>query len=233
MFDFIKSILPESSRETAHMKKIYLVLVFLIVSTHAAAAGKTKLDRLISADMIGLQRAYFEKIAGVAKRVSDRRRQYDIRGCLVTIVEDKDKTILSIELENISERCTFNAATIFLEGPAHKLTFGRLNDVNIGGGAKESCLGLCGNAAAPSYGLMVQTPHAMTFIEYDAEVSNSDTAWDAAERLRSQIEARFPGVELYGDYVGKTIPAKVFTEMWLKEFRHVRITSIRIGYNIF
>jgi hypothetical protein len=215
------------------MKKMYLLALLLILSSTATAAGKTKLDRLLSADMIGLQRAYFEKIAGVAKRISDKRRQYDIGGCLINIVEDTNKTILSIELENISERCTFDTANLFMQGPAHKLTFARLNDVNIGGGAKEACLGLCGNAAPPVYGLTVQTPHAMTLIEFDAEVSNTDASAHAAERLRQQLERRFPGVELYGDYLGKSIPAKVFTEMWLKEFQQVRITSIRFGYNIF
>ena len=120
------------------MKKMYLLALLLVLSSTAAAAGKTKLDRLLSADMIGLQRAYFEKIAGVAKRVSDKRRQYDIRGCLINIVEDTNKTILSIELENISERCTFDTANLFMQGPAHKLTFARLNDVNIGGGRKRS-----------------------------------------------------------------------------------------------
>ena len=215
------------------MKKLYLLALLLIVSNLASAAGKTKLDRLVSADMIGLQRAYFEKIAGVAKRVSDKHRQYDVGGCLVNILEDKDKTIVWIELENISERCTFNAASIFLNGPAHKLTFGQLNDVSINGGAKEVCLALCGNSVAPSYGLMVQTPHAMTSIEYDANVTHTDASLHAAERLRQQLEKRFPGVELYGDYLGKTIPAKVFTDLWLKEFRQVRITSIRFGYILF
>ena len=78
------------------MRKMYLLVALLILSSNAAAAGKTKLDRLLSADMIGLQRAYFEKIAGVAKRISDKRRQYDIGGCLISIVEDNNKTILSI-----------------------------------------------------------------------------------------------------------------------------------------
>ena len=73
----------------------------------------------------------------------------------------------------------------------------------------------------------------MTLIEFDAGVSNTDASAHAAERLRQQLERQFPGVELYGDYLGKSIPAKVFTEMWLKEFQHVRITSIRFGYNIF
>jgi hypothetical protein len=215
------------------MKRMYLLVALLIVSGNVAAAGKTKLDRLLSADMIGLQRAYFEKIAGVAKRISDKRRQYDIGGCLISIVEDNNKTISSIELENISERCTFDTANIFMQGPAHKLNFAQLNNVNIGGGAKEACLGMCGNAAPPVYGLKVQTPHAMTLIEFDADVSNTDASAHAAERLRLQLERKFPGVELHGDYLGKSIPAKVFTEMWLKEFQQVRITSIRFGYNIF
>ena len=215
------------------MKRLYLLAVLLIFSVHATGAGKTKLDRLVSADMIGLQRAYFEKIAGVAKRVSDNRRQYDISGCLVSIVEDKDRTILSIQLENISERCTFNAANIFLTGPAHQLTFGRLNDVSIRGGAKEACLGLCGTATAQGFGLMVQTPYAMTSIEFDAHVTQTEASLRAAERLRQQLEKRFPGVELGGDYLEKTIPVKVFTDLWMNEFRDVRITSIRFGYIIF
>lgn len=215
------------------MKTLYLSIVLLIFSVHATGAGKTKLDRLVSADMIGLQRAYFEKIAGVAQRVDDRRRQYDVGGCLINLVEDKDRTILSIQLENISARCTFNAANIFLKGPAHQLTFGQLHDVGIGGGAKEACLGLCGTETTQGYGLMVQTPYSMTSIEFDADVTQTEASLHAAERLRQQLEKQFPGVELGADYLGKTIPAKVFTDLWLNEFRQVRITSIRFGYIIF
>lgn len=215
------------------MKTLYLSIVLLIFSVHATGAGKTKLDRLVSADMIGLQRAYFEKIAGVAKRVDDRHRQYDISGCLVNIVEDKDRTILSIQLENISARCTFNAANIFLKGPAHQLTFGQLHDASIRGGAKEVCVGLCGTTTAQGYGLMVQTPYAMTSIEFDADVTQIEASLRAAERLGQQLEKRFPGVELGGDYLEKTIPVKVFTDLWMNEFRDVRITSIRFGYLIF
>jgi hypothetical protein len=80
---------------------------------------------------------------------------------------------------------------------------------------------------------MVQTPHAMTSIEYDANVTHTDASLHAAERLRQQLEKQFPGVELYGDYLGKTIPAKIFTDLWLREFRQVRITSIRFGYILF
>lgn len=215
------------------MKRLFLSVVFLIFSVHATGAGKTKLARLVSADMIGLQRAHFEKIAGVAKRVDDRRRQYDVGGCLINLVEDKDRTILSIQLESISERCTFNAANIFLKGPAHQLTFGQLHDVSIRGSAKEVCLGLCGTTTAQGYGLMVQTPYAMTSIEYDADVTQTEASLHAAERLRQQLENRFPGVELGADYLGKTIPVKVFTDLWLNEFRDVRITSIQFGYIIF
>lgn len=212
-------------------KALFFVLVAAI-SINTAAAGKTKLDRLINADMLGTQRAYFEKIAGVAKRVHGQYRQYDIGGCLVGVTEDKTQAISSIQLENLSARCSFDASGIFLQGPAHKLTFGQLNDTNIGGGAKESCFGLCGNAIEPSYGLEVQTPRAMNMIEYDASVGYNNESAPAVERLESRLQKRYPGVELFGDYLGKKIPRKAFTEMWLNEFRNVRITSIRFGYNI-
>lgn len=214
------------------MKPACLLAALLCCVGTATAAGKTTLNRLMSADMIGLQRAYFEKIAGPAKRISDSYRQYDIRGCLVSIVEDNNKSIVSIELENLSGRCTFDAATIFLRGPAHQLTFARLQAVSIGGGAKASCLPPCGDDVAPRYGLTVRTPDAMTAIEYDAGVTNTDAAMLAAGRLREKLEMRFPGAEVRGDYLGKTIPAGVFTDMWLTEFGALRITSIRIGYNM-
>jgi hypothetical protein len=214
------------------MVKGILFALLVISSVNAGAAGQAKLNRLLSAEMLGVQRAYFEQISGVAKRVMDTYRQYDIGGCFVGIVEDKQQSILSIELEKISERCTFDAAKIFLEGPAHKLTFAKLNQVSIGGGAKQACLGLCGNAADPSFGLIVETPRALANIEYDAEVSYNDASEAAARRLQSKLEKRYPGVELDGDYLGKAIPSDIFTEMWLKEFRNVRITSIRFGYDI-
>ena len=214
------------------MQKTGLLVLVVALSMSVEAAAKSKLDRLMNADMLGTQRAYLEKIAGVAKRVNGAYRQYDIGGCLVGVTEDKTQTISSIQLENVSARCSFDSAGIFLQGPAHKLTFGRLNEMNIGGGAIESCFGLCGNAIEPSYGLAVQTPHVMNFIEYDASVGYNNESGAAAQRLESKLQKRYPGVELYGEYLGKQIPKKAYTEMWLNEFRNVRITSIRFGYNI-
>ncbi len=185
----------------------------------------------MTAEMIGVQRSYFEQISGLAKRVNGNYREYDVGGCVVSISEDKKQAISSIALGNISSDCTFNAEKIYLKGPAHKLTFAKLNEVGNGSGAFEVCLEThCGNLADPVYALAVETPRAMTNIGFTATVEYTDESGEAAWRLKKNIEKRFPGVELYGDYLGKKIPENIYTEMWLKEFGNVHITSIRFGY---
>ena len=214
------------------MRKVWLFAALVICSLDSIAAGKTKLDRLLTAEMLGVQRDYFEQISGIAKRVSGNYREYDIGGCIVSITEDKQRSISSIALANLSPRCTFDASKIYLDGPAHKLTFNKLNEMNIGGGARESCFGLCGNAIEPDYGLDVQTPHVMNFIEYSASVGYSKESAPAVESLQAKLQKRFPGVELYGDYLGTKIPKKIYNEMWMKEFGNVRINSIQFGHQI-
>lgn len=213
-----------------HKSRILIAVALTLMSGPGAA--KSKLDRLFSAHMLGAQRTYFEKTAGISKRVSGKDRQYDIGGCLINVVEDTTQSIISIELENISKKCSFDSANIFLYGPIHKITFSSLQAMNIGGGAKEACLGFCGNSADPTYGLLVETPRSMTGIEFDAEVTYNNSSATAANRLRKVLEKRLPGIDLSGDYLHTKIPEKVFTELWIKEFGRVRITSIRIGYNI-
>lgn len=213
-----------------HKYMIFISVALSLVSGPSTA--RSKLDRLISADMLGVHRAYFEKKAGIAKRVSGKERQYDVDGCLINVIEDTTQSIISIELENISRKCSFDSGNIFLNGPIHKITFSSLQAVNIGGGAKEACLGFCGNAADPAYGLLVETPRSMTSIEFDAEVIYNNSSAAAADRLQKVLEKRLPGIELSGDYLGTKIPEKVYTELWIKEFGRVRITSIRFGYSI-
>jgi len=213
-----------------HKCMILIAVVLSIVSGPSAA--RSKLDRLISADMLGVQRAYFEKKAGIAKRVSGKERQYDVGGCLINIVEDSNQSIVSIELENISKNCSFDSASVFLNGPVHKITFSSLQAVNVGGGAKEACLGFCGNSADPTYGLLVETPRSMTGIEFDADVAYNKSSSAAADRLQKILEKCLPGIDLFGDYLGTKIPEKIYSELWINEFSRVRITSIRFGYNI-
>lgn len=214
------------------MSKALFIFLSLLASFSVHAAEKTKLDRLLSADMLSAQRAYFESIAGVAKYVQGKTRKYDVDGCMVGIKENKDYEIISIELENISSACTFDTAKIYLQGPAHRLTFGALSAMGIASTARESCFESCGNAADPTYGLGVEMPRARGSIEVDAGVDYNDESGKAADRLHSRLKNRYPRAELFGDFLGKSIPKTDYSTIWLVEFRSVRITSIKFGYGI-
>jgi len=209
-----------------------LFIVLFSMPFMALASTKDRLDKLMHHDMLGVQRAYFETIAGVAKRVNKNKRNYDINGCQIWITEDKDLNVTSIELLNISNKCTFNSSNIFLNGPGHVLTFGHINDYSFQAKSVESCFVSCGNAADPTYGRYFSAPRYMNFIEFYAEVTWSQRSLPAITKLNQELYRKFPNVDLSGYYLGKLIPQKIYDDAWINAFKNTRIERFRFGYNL-
>ena len=76
------------------MKIIYLLATTLIFSSSAYGAENNKIKKIMNQEMIGVQRAYFEKITGVPKYVDRNYRSYDLDGCKISVKESKSKSIV-------------------------------------------------------------------------------------------------------------------------------------------
>ena len=72
------------------------------------ATVRKSLDNVMSPDTINIQRAFFEKTYGPAKRILGDVIEYEIGKCLIRIEYDKNNSITSVELANISKECNFN-----------------------------------------------------------------------------------------------------------------------------
>ena len=190
-------------------------------------------------EMIGVQRAYFEKITGTPKYVDRNYRSYDLDGCKISIKESKSKSIESISLENISNKCTFDANQIFLYGPAHKLTFNSLIEAGYQFRAMETCIDGCGNIAEPTYGIEVWGPHAIGFIQFQGEYSwsTSKSERDLADRAAENFLKKLRRILKTDSYVSyeeaiEKIGLEKYTDIFISEFKNVKITSITLGHNI-
>lgn len=93
-------------REKSAFLKIILAILASTISLSAFGAGNMKLNKIMSLEMIGVQRSFFERIAGTARYVDGALRTYEVGGCSVSISENPDRSVKSIGL-SLSERCTF------------------------------------------------------------------------------------------------------------------------------
>jgi hypothetical protein len=205
----------------------------------AHSAGNTRLDRIMTREMIGVQRSYFEKFTGTAKYANGDYRGYDLNGCEVWIKESKDKSITSISLQNLSSKCTFDASNIFLNGPAHKLTFGDLVEGTYFFSAMETCIDGCGNIRNPTYGVNVWGPGAIGELQFQGEYiwspieADRNLANRAVENFLNTMK-RILKTDTWVDYEDavKKLGLKKYTKIFISDFNKVKITSITFGYNI-
>jgi len=189
-----------------------------------------QLEQIMSSDTIGIQREYFEKKYGPAKRSFGNIWRYEIGACLVNIEYDQKNSINSVELENISKECNFNGKNINLTSMADKINYAELIDVAMEWNAKLSCYTMCGNAADPEYGAYIQTPRVYGFIEFDATTNYSEAA-DASDKVKEYFKKKYPNIDLIGDELG-TIPKEEYNKIWFEKFKNIKLTAIKFGYNL-
>ena len=214
------------------MKKILLIFLLAFCSAAFGQQNLKKLDLLMTAEMIGVQIGYIENIVGPAKRVLDKNRQYDVDGCVVNIMESKtDKSVASIELRDINNKCDFDTARILLDKNATKLNFEDVISNQTRWLPYLSCFNLCGNAVEPSYGAVIESPRARQSMNYSVTVNYNDSSNSAVDKFRHYLKTDFPEIEYWvGGYPDKSISIKVYSERWYEAFKNVKISSIKFGY---
>lgn len=185
----------------------------------------------MKSETLGIQKEFFEKEYGPAKKIlNSSTYQYQVNSCFLNVGYNKANSITSIELQNISKECTFDAKNIFLSGSAHELTYKKLISGAMDWDAKISCYEFCGNAADPTYGIYVETPRVTQFIEYDAE-SNYATASKSSELVREHFKVKYPNFQMSGIELGP-ISSKEYNQVWFNYFKDIQVTSIKFGYQL-
>ena len=231
------------------MKRIfYLLAIFLLLGCNktdekqvganssenkistAGNISTQQLEKIMSTDTIGIQREYFDKKYGPAKRSFGNIWNYEIGTCLVNIEYDQKNSINSVELENISKECNFNGKNINLSSMADKINYAELIDVAMEWNAKLSCYTMCGNAADPEYGAHIETARVYGNIEFDATTNYSE-AGDASDKVKEYFKKKYPNIDLIGNELG-TIPKEEYNKIWFEKFKNIKLTAIKFGYNL-
>jgi hypothetical protein len=188
------------------------------------------LEKIMNVDTLGIQREYFEKNYGPAKRSIGNSWQYEIEKCSIGIEYDSKNAINSVELQNISKKCTFNGKNINLTSMADKINYRELIEVAMDWHAKLSCYTMCGNAADPDYGAYVETPRVFGFLEFEA-TTNYPESEKASEEVKNYFKKKYPNIDLFGDDLGE-IPKEEYNKIWLEKFKDVKLSMIKFGYNL-
>jgi hypothetical protein len=192
--------------------------------------GTQQLEKIMRADTIGIQREFFEKNYGPAKRVFDKIRNYEIGVCSVNIEYDKTNAIVSVELENISKECNFDGEKIMLDSKADQINFGELIDSAMEWDADISCYTMCGNAIEPEFGAYIKTPRVRGYIEFKAATDYS-FAGKATDDVEKYFKDKYPNIDLIGGDLG-IIPKSEYNEVWYESFKDVKLTRIKFGYDL-
>lgn len=212
-------------------KSVTSILALGLATLSLGIQAKT-VQSLMSYESIGLQRAFFEKAYGLAKkRLYETSYLYVVKGCNVIVEFDADNGVKSIELTNLSNKCTFNTKSIFLDGPAHKLTYEKLISYSSIWEAQNSCYEDCGNALDPDYGALVELPRSSQFLVVKG-TSNYGIAGESSWAVLKELKASYPdlyfsGVECLDEEVKVT-----YNKVWFKHFKGHTLTSLWFGGSI-
>jgi hypothetical protein len=189
------------------------------------------LDSIMDSSTIGVQKEFFEKSYGIAKRnLYSSIYQYEIGKCFINVEYDEKNSISSIELENISKDCTFDTRNIFLSGKSHELTYADLIVGAMDWQADTSCYEFCGNAADPIYGIHVQMPRANQFIEFEA-FSSYLISTNAANNVVVFFKQKYPKFEMVGRDLGPINPQE-YNQIWIDNFKDLKLTTLKFGYQL-
>ena len=189
------------------------------------------LDAIMDSSTIGIQKEFFEKSYGVAKRnLYSSIYQYEIGKCFINVEYDKKNSIYSIELQNLSKDCTFDTGNIFLSGNAHELTYADMIAGAMDWQAHTSCYESCGNAADPIYGIHVQKPRVNQFIEFEA-FSSYMISTNAANNVEDFFKKKYPQFDMVGGDLGPINPQE-YNQIWIDNFKDIKLTTLKFGYQL-
>jgi hypothetical protein len=228
--------------KTMHVpKRVLTTLIFVyftILQNSSFAAGN--LNNIFNADMIGANTTYLEKITGPARNTFTYRKNviistYKVDGCEIT-VREFNKKILSLGIDKLSRKCTFNL-NAFLPNvghgklpPLYTMTFGQFDAFTGEGKYTSDCITLCGNAYDPLVYENWQASSADQRFELQlGVVLVSDEVLDATDKWRSSM------VKGEGeDWVSGTKfnCSNKYDSVARKAFKNIKITSATIGFDL-
>jgi hypothetical protein len=222
-------------------RSILTAIILLSVSNVVMAAKPNKLSKIFDYEMLNVDVAYFEKVAGVAKNTNyDGKKNYKVDGCEIH-VDVTGGTVQSLSME-LSNKCTFDLKK-FLPNisslSAHKVTFGKF-DSEIGetGRFYSDCISGCGNAADPHVYMYWDGSRADRFLGILLDVVQvNDPVLNAVDKWRAAMQ-KVEGDDWVTDTKfncpnQKNDPYNSEYNIFVhKTFKDVTISAITIGYGI-
>lgn len=199
--------------------------------------SQSSVAEIFSPDIIGVDLAYFEQVAGVvARRTHDNTKEYRIDGCDIEVRFDRGQ-VSSLRIPATAD-CSNFSLNHFLPGydgafpPLHKLTHGAFNRVagDEGGQFYADCLGMCGNAYDPSVYQSWTAARVHGGLEVILEtLLVNDAGIDASFAWRHAMAA-----EQGEDWVleGKFNCTRQYDSLARRLFVEVPVSAIQIGYGL-
>jgi hypothetical protein len=219
-------------------KIITIAVTFLLFSIYGCGKKDNpieslkynQLNEIMNIGTIGIKREFFEKKYGPAKRSLGSYLLYEIGLCNILVEYDKLNEITSVELTDISKSCTFDGENINLKSKAHEINYDELIAVAMDWNAKLSCYTMCGNAFVPDFGAYVETARVYGHIEFEGTTNYSESE-KSSNSVNDYFKNKYPDIDLTGDELG-LIPRDEYNKIWFENFKNVKLTSIRFGYNL-
>ena len=198
------------------------------------------LQRIFNREMIGATLSYLEKITGPAKYSSSYKKNeinntYEISGCSVD-VRVFNGSIMSLGLNQLSQKCTFNLNKFFPNSDfeklprIHNMTFGQFDSLIGDGKYTASCLISCGNAVDPVVYEDWEASRAEGGLELQLGVTlASDSAINASIKWE---DAMVKGEGEDWVIKQKFACTNKYNSIAKNEFKNVRVTSAVIGLRL-
>jgi len=154
-------------------------------------AVPSAMAELFSLEVLGMNLAYVEKLAGPAMRSQMHYHEFKLEGCQFTLkTDDSDKAVVDMEVQ-ITPTCNLPLEPLlgsFADNTPrlNDLSFNALQET-LGGAYYADCLTMCGNAYDPSVYMHAEGPRALNFVEFQLRVKLDDddsiqasNIWEAA-----------------------------------------------------
>lgn len=210
-------------------------ILALTVSLVLPSIASAKLiDQVVQPETIGMNLAYFEKLAGPAERAYFNGHQFTIDHCDLTVTADPNsKTITAVEIE-ASPSCQVDLRKVLqLDTPVpfSRLSFGQFESLLAPASYFADCLLSCGNAYNPNVYLHHEGPRALNFMEFRIGAPIADqSAIDAADHWKSAMSAK-ESESWITDSLFNCEPGKYDTAA-SQAFRNIRAQSFTFGHRL-
>jgi len=216
---------------------VVTVFVFAFFGLSVCSAAKTgKIAKIFSEDMLSVDLAYFEQIAGIAKYTRGNTKIYYVDNCEVTAtVVNGSVTALGLEL---SSKCTFdlNKFSINTNGKLpmpHNMTLGQFSTLILGDLSFTGQYLRCGSCPDPIiYALRIGS-HADNWLDILLEMtSNAENQEEATTSWIRAMSGNDGYMNIESDANGIFNCDSKYSALANKLFRYVKISKITIGNNI-